>query len=95
MSDKIKDFSKGREAYFRKNYPVSNFLMPVIKIIAWLLIIGGAGVSFLFFLDAEEKWWEGLLYLVPLGISLILITELFIIQVDKTYFLYKQTEEKL
>jgi len=95
MSDKIKDFSKEREAYFRKNYPVSNFLIPVIKIIAWLLIIGGTGVSFLFFLDAEEKWWEGLLYLVPLGISLILITELFIIQVDKTYFLYKQTEEKL
>ena len=88
-------FSKEREAYFRKNYPVSNFLIPVIKIIAWLLIIGGTGVSFLFFLDAEEKWWEGLLYLVPLGISLILITELFIIQVDKTYFLYKQTEEKL
>jgi uncharacterized paraquat-inducible protein A len=54
-----------------------------------------AGVSFLFFLDAVEKWWEGLLYLVPLGISLILITELFIIQVDKNYFLYKQTEEKL
>ena len=95
MSDKIKDFSKEREAYFRKNYPVSNFLIPVIKIIAWLLIIGGTGVSFLFFLDAEEKWWEGLLYLVPLGISLILITELFIIQVDKTYFLYKLTEEKL
>ena len=46
-------------------------------------------------MDNPDSEWLELISFFPLSIAMVGVAEILVIQVDKNYFLYKQTEDKL
>lgn len=91
----MKNYSKERDLFLLKNYPVTRVIVPILKFIGWSLVIVSLGGSALFYMDNPDSEWLELISFFPLSIAMVAVAEILVIQVDKNYFLYKQTEDKL
>ena len=91
----MKNYSKERDLFLLKKYPVTRVIIPILKFIGWSIMIVSLGGSFLFYMERQDDQWLELLSFFPLSIAMIAVAEILVMQVDKNYFLYKQTEEKL
>ena len=91
----MKDYSKERDLFLLKNYPVTRVIVPILKFIGWSLVIISLVGAFILYLDNPDSTWLEFLSFFPLALGMVAVAEILVIQVDKNYFLYKQTEDKL
>lgn len=91
----MKDYSKERDLFLQKNYPVTRVIFPILKFIGWSLVIVSLVGAFIFYLDNPDSTWLEFLSFFPLALGMVAVAEILVIQVDKNYFLYKQIEDEL
>jgi hypothetical protein len=91
----MKDYSKERDLFLLKNYPVTRVIVPILKFIGWSLVIISLVGAFILYLDNPDSTWLEFLSFFPLALGMVAVAEILVIQVDKNYFLYKQIEDEL
>ena len=91
----MKDYSKERDLFLLKNYPVTRVIVPILKFIGWSLVIISLVGALILYLDNPDSTWLEFLSFFPLALGMVAVAEILVIQVDKNYFLYKQIEDEL
>ena len=91
----MKNYSKERDLFLLKNYPVTRVIVPILKFIGWSLVIISLVGAFILYLDNPDSTWLEFLSFFPLALGMVAVAEILVIQVDKNYFLYKQIEDEL
>ena len=91
----MKDYSKERDLFLLKNYPVTRVIVPILKFIGWSLVIISLVDAFILYLDNPDSTWLEFLSFFPLALGMVAVAEILVIQVDKNYFLFKQIEDEL
>ena len=93
----MKNYSKERDLFLLKNYPVTRVIVPILKFIGWSLVIVSLGGSALFYMDNPDSEWLELISFFPLSIAMVAVAEILVDEIhtpDSSRFFYKDSYNK-